>query len=177
MARRRRVGGNFKSLLKRLPESVAEEIRQELRETGKKVLARARSRAPVYRGKPRKGRSAGTLRSALSFKVLDKSLKLKAGVVGKAAARKAYYARMVEFGHRIGYAGKRLKDLKPLKEIAKPGSTRYRLIAARRRQAVRRSGVRPRPFLYTFTRAELYHPFRKVWWRAVRKAAAGATKE
>jgi hypothetical protein len=100
-----RVRGNFKSLLKRLPDAVAAELRDQLTETGRTVLARARALAPVYRGRARKGRTPGTLRASLSARVLAKGLKLKVGIVGKPAARKAFYARFVEFGHRIGYRG------------------------------------------------------------------------
>lgn len=169
----RRVRGNFKSLLKRLPDSVAEEIRDQLRRTGETVLSRARALAPVYRGRPRKGRAPGTLRGALSSKVLEKGLKLKVGVVGKAAGKKAYYARFVEFGHRIGYRGNRLPKLEP---VTAKGTAR-RLILLRRRRDIRASGVRARPFLYTFSRAELYQPFQKVWGRAIHRAAQGATEQ
>lgn len=169
----RRVHGNFKSLLSRLPESVADELRAELRETGQRVLARARSRAPVYHGRPRKGRVAGALRASLSAKVLDKALKLKVGVVGRVAARRAYYAGWVERGHRIGFRGNRLKPLEAI--AAKRGSTAFRLEHLRRRRSIRSTGVPPHPFLYTFSRAELYQPFQKLWGRAIHKAAAGAS--
>jgi hypothetical protein len=170
---RRRVHGNFKSLLSRLPEEVANELREQLQKTGQQVLHRAESRAPIYRGRPRKGRVAGTLRSSLSAKVLQKGLKLKVGIVGKADAKKAYYARFVEFGHRIGFRGNRLAKQQP---ITAKGRTR-RLILARRRQQIRTAGVAARPFLYTFNREELYQPFQKLWTRAIRKAAAGASDE
>jgi hypothetical protein len=170
---RRRVRGNFKSLLKRLPESIAEELRQQLAETGRLVLSRAQALAPVYAGRARKGRVSGTLRGALSSRVLAKGLKLKVGVVGAAAAKKAYYARFVEFGHRIGTRGNRLAKLEP---VTARGTTR-RLIMARRRKDIRTSGVRPRPFLYTFRRDELYQPYQKLWGRAIHRAAQGATEE
>lgn len=166
----RRVRGNFKSLLKRLPEAVADELRAQLRETGRAVLARARSRAPIYSGRPRKGRVPGTLRSSLSSRVLEKGLKLKVGIVGVAAAKKAFYARFVEFGHRIGYRGNRQQRYVA---ITAKGNAR-KLILARRRRDIRVSGVRARPFLYTFTRQELYAPYQKLWGRAIHKAAQGA---
>jgi hypothetical protein len=169
----KRIRGNFKSLLARLPDSVAEELRLQLRETGKTILSRAQGRAPVYQGKPRRGRTPGTLRSALSAKVLDKALKLKVGIVGKVAGRKAFYAGFVERGHRIGYRGNRLAKLEP---ITAKGTAR-RLIILRRRRTIRTTGVRPRPFLYTFSRAELYQPFQKLWGRAIHRAASGATSE
>jgi hypothetical protein len=165
-----RVRGNFKALLQRLPETVRAELKAELDETGRMVLARARSLAPVYRGRPRKGRVAGTLRASLSAKVLERGLKLKVGIVGKPAAKKAYYARFVEFGHRIGYPGKRLARQEPVTARGTAG----RLIKLRRRREIRQSGVRPRPFLYTFSRADLYQPFQKLWGRAIQRAAQGA---
>lgn len=168
-----RVRGNFKSLLARLPESVREELQDTLTKTGQMVLSRAQSRAPVYHGRPRKGRTPGTLRNTLSAKVLAKGLKLKVGIVGKPAAKKAFYARFVEYGHRIGYRGNALKKQA---QITAKGNAR-RLILARRRQNIRTSGVPPHPFLYTFSRAELYQPFQKVWGRAIHRAAAGATSE
>src|SRR5207237_701608 len=128
-----RVRGNFKALLSRLPETVAAELREELAETGKRVLARARSRAPVYRGRRRKGRTPGTLRASLSAKVLAKVLKLKVGIVGKPAARAAFYARFVEFGHRIGFRGNRLERRAT---ITAKGTAR-RLIILRRRREIR----------------------------------------
>lgn len=167
-----RVRGNFRSLLKRLPDAVADELRTELKATGQRVLLRAQARAPVYRGRPRKGRTPGTLRSSLSAKVLEKSLKLKVGVVGKVAAKKAYYARFVEFGHRIAHGGRLAKQ----EPITARGNAR-RLLKARRRDEIRKTGVSPRPFLYTFSRAELYQPFQKLWGRAIHKAAAGAAQE
>lgn len=170
---RRRVHGNFKSLLSRLPEAVADELRVQLRETGRQVLSRARARAPVYRGRARKGRVAGTLRSSLSARVLERGLKLKVGIVGKPDAKRAFYARFVEFGHRIGYRGNRLAKQPP---ITARGTTR-RLIVARRKRDIRVSGVRARPFLYTFTRDELYRPYQKLWGRVIRKAAEGATDQ
>lgn len=170
---RRRVRGNFKSLLKRLPEAVADELRTTLDETGQRVVQRARSRAPVYAGRPRKDITPGALRASLSYKVLPKTLKMKAGIVGKPAAKKVYYARWVEFGHRIGFRGNRLKKLEPIKGY----STAAKIQRLKRKSSIRRTGVPPHPFLYTFTRAELYQPFQKVWGRAIHKAAAGATEE
>ena len=158
---RRRVHGNFKSLLGRLPEAVAEELRTELDETGKRVISRARALVPVKTGK---------LRSALSYKVLPKSLKMKAGIVGKPVAKKVYYARFVEFGHRKRGPG-RLAKLEPVKGF----TAAARLQRLRRKRDVRMHGVRARPFLYTISRQELYQPFQKVWGRAVHKAAQGAT--
>jgi len=104
---------------------------------------------------------------------LEKGLKLKVGIVGKPAARKAFYARFVEFGHRIGYRGNRLAKQPP---ITARGTAR-RLIILRKRKAIRSSGVSPRPFLYTFNREELYRPFQKLWGRAISKAAQGAPSQ
>jgi hypothetical protein len=95
-------------------------------------------------------------------------------VVGKPAARRAYYARWVEFGHRIGYRGSRLARQQPISEFK---GRRRRLEILRRRRAIRTGGVRAHPFLYTFSRAELYQPYQKLWGRALHKAAQGAVEE
>lgn len=169
----RRVRGNFKSLLKRLPEAVADEFRKQLEESGKTLLSRARSKAPVYKGRPRKGLVAGALRAGLSYKVLPKSLKLKVGLVGKPINKKVYYGRWVEFGHRIGYRGNRLARLEP---ITGRGIT-ARLARLRRKQSIRRTGVPPHPFLFTTPRSDIYEKFRQIWGRAIHRAASGATEE
>jgi hypothetical protein len=169
-----RVRGNFKSLLQRLPDAVEAEIRQQLNDTGKMLLARARARAPVYQGKPRKGRTAGALRAALSYKVPPKRLNLRVGVIGKPAMRRVFYGAFVEFGHRIAHGSR----LEPVQRIAaRPGSRAFRLAMARRRAGAGGDYVRPRPFLYTMSRAEIYAPFQKIWGRAIHNAAAGASDQ
>ena len=169
----RRVRGNFKSLIKRLPDAVADEFRKELDETGKQLLGRAKSKAPVYQGKPRKGLIPGALRGGLTYKVLPKSLKLKVGLVGKPINKKVYYGWWVERGHRIGYVGNRLAKLEPIKGR----SISARLARLRRKRALAGSYVRARPFLFTTPRSAIYERFRELWGRALRKAAAGATEE
>lgn len=156
-----RVRGNFRGLIKRLPEAVSDELRKTLDDTGKMILSRARGLAPA---------KTGRLRSTLSYKVLPKSLKMKAGIVGKPAAKKVYYARFVEFGHRIGFKGNRLAKQEPIKGY----STAARIQRLKRKASIRKTVVPPHPFLYTFSRAELYQPFQKVWGRAIRKAAQGS---
>jgi hypothetical protein len=151
---------------------VADELRTELDATGQRIVSRARSRAPVYHGKQKRGVTPGLLRSTISYKVLPKTLKMKAGIVGKIAGKKAYYARWVEFGHRIARGG-RLAKQEPIKGY----STAAKIQRLKRKSEIRRTGVPPHPFLYTFTRAELYQPFQKVWGRAIHKAAAGASNE
>lgn len=170
---RRAVRGNFKGLLQRLPDSVAAELRTSLDAAGKMVVARARARAPVYRGPPRKGLVPGALRAGLSYKVLPKTLKMRAGLVGRPINRKLFYARFVEFGHRIGYRGNVLAKREPVKG----NSTAAKIARLKRRSDIRRSGVAPRPFLYTVTRAELYQPFQRVWGAALNRAATGAKQE
>ena len=169
----RRVRGNFKSLIKRLPDAVSDEFRKELDATGKVLLGRAQSKAPIYQGRPRKGLVPGALKGGLSYKVLPKSLKLKVGLVGKPINKKVYYARWVEFGHRIGYAGNRLAKLEPIKGK----SITARLARLRRKRAIGKSFVRARPFLFTTPRTAIYERFREIWGRALRRAASGATEE
>jgi hypothetical protein len=169
----RRVHGNFRSILERLPDAVTNELKAGLEQTGRIVLSRAQALAPVYQGKPRKGLVSGALRSGLSAKVTPKSLKLKVGLVGKPINRKLFYGWLVERGHRIGYRDNRLQRLEPVKGR----SSTARLERARRRRDVRLNGVPPHPFLYTFNRQELYQPFQKIWGRAMHAAISGAVDE
>lgn len=171
---RRRVGGNFKSLLKRLPESVAEEIRQQHHETGKILLARAHARVPVKTGK---------LKAGLSYKVTPKTLKLRFGLLGKRINRKLYYGRMVEFGRK---AKTIIVTRKGTLQRARAAGLKVRANAYKR--AALKAGVggayklrvkamRPRPFVYVTPREQIYRPYQKIWGRAIHRAAAGATSE
>lgn len=160
----RRVRGNFKSLLKRLPDSVAEEFRQQLDRTGKTMLQRARSRVPVR---------TGALKAGLSYKVLPKTLKLKVGLVGKPVNRRLWYGRIVEFGRKAqtvvvnrsgratSFSGHKWKR----RALAAGVKGFYQL---------RVRAMQPRKFVYSVTREQLYRPFQKIWGKALHRAGQGA---
>ena len=134
----------FKRLLAQLPETVKNEMIVELNLVGKDQLAREQSRVAV---------STGQLKSALSYKVLPNTLKLKVGLIGKAANRNFFYGRIVEFGRNASGRG------------IKRGTAKYD------------AGVgakAARHFVYTQNRESLYRPFRDIWEKALRKAAGGS---
>jgi hypothetical protein len=164
---RRRVRGNFRSLIKRLPDSVAEEFRAQLDKTGRQVLSRARQRGPV---------DTGALKSGLSYKVLPKSLKLKVGLIGKPTNRKLFYGRIVEFGRKA----KRVAVNRSGRGIRLSGNRFKRQAIAKGVKGFYYLNVRamaPRHFVYATPRDAIYRPYQKLWGAAIHRAAQGATDE
>jgi hypothetical protein len=171
----RRVRGDraFARIVKQLPDSVTQEIRKQLTATGQMLLLRTQARAPVYDGKPRKGIVPGALKAGLSFRVAPVRLQMKVGLVGKAINQRLFYGGLVEYGHRIGYAGHKLPRLEKITAKGIHG----RLLRARRRADIRLNGVPPHPFLHTISWQEIDAPFRKMWGLALRDAASGASDD
>lgn len=168
---RRRVHGNFKSLLRRLPETVGEEFRAQHEETGKLLLDRARARVPTR---------TGALKAGLSYKVLPKSLRLRVGIIGKPLNRKLYYGRFVEFGRKA-------KTLIATRQgtLQRARAAGLNVRANRYKRAALKAGIggayrlrvramAPRHFVYNVTREQIYRPYQKIWGRAIHRAAAGA---
>jgi len=171
---RRSVRGNFRSLLKRLPESVAEEIGEQHQQTGRMLLARAHARVPV---------KTGALKAGLSFRVTPKTLKLRFGLLGKRINRKLYYGRIVEFGRKAKTV---IATRQGTLQRARAAGLKVRANAYKR--AALKAGIggayqlrvkatRPRPFVYVTPREQIYRPYQKIWGRAIHRAAAGATSE
>lgn len=166
MMARRRVRGNFKSLLARLPESVREEFRKQLEETGKMVLARAQARVPV---------DTGALKRGLGMRVY-KSLRLRVGLLGKAKNRKLFYGRIVEFGRKA----KRVAVNRSGRGVRASGNRWKRQAIAQGVKGFYYLNVRAmprRPFVYATPREAIYRPYQKIWGRAIHKAAQGASSE
>lgn len=164
----RRVNGNFRSLLKRLPDSVSEELRTLQNETGKMLLARAYARVPSR---------TGALRAGLSYSVTPKTLRLRFGILGKAKNRRLFYGRILEFGRKA-----------QIKWVVR-GAARQAVVSSpsgkssRYRAALRASGVgyrmrvRAKPgrfFIYNTPREQIYRPYQKLWGKALHRAAAGS---
>lgn len=178
---RRYVRGDraFVRLLKQLPDSVTQEIRGQLNQTGQMLLELARRHAPVYSGPPRKGVTPGALQAGLSYSVPPVRLALKVGLVGIAANRKLFYGHIVEFGnqaktvwvvkgpvsYKVRIAGGRSNAYK---QIAKGMGVGYQL----------RIPARPaRHFVYLATREQINAPFQAIWTNALKQAAAGASDD
>ena len=173
---RRRTRGNFRELLKRLPETVADELRAQLEDTGKLVLGRQKARAPVYQGKPRKGLTPGALREGLSYKVLPKSLRLRVGLVGKATNRKLFYGRFVQFGRKA----KTVIANRSGKGIRVSGHKWRRQAEAKGVKGFYKLRVRamaPRNFIWTTPRDVIARPFQKIWGRAIHRAKQGSADD
>jgi hypothetical protein len=92
MASRVRGRAQVRSLLKRLPESVRQEIVRELDRAGREILPVMQSRAPVR---------TGATRAGLSYRVLRGSLRLLVGLISTPLGRaKLFYARIQDLGRR-----------------------------------------------------------------------------
>lgn len=96
MATPRRIGkarrrARLQRILKAIPDEAAKALREDMAAAGDAVLASAQARVPVRTGR---------LKAALNARQLARSFQVKVGVVGKRAARDAWYARLVEFGTR-----------------------------------------------------------------------------
>lgn len=136
---------SFKQLIDRLPDAVRQEIIVQLNLTGRELLAQDISNAPV---------ATGSLKAALTMKVLPASLKLKVGLVGKAINRQIFYALMVEYGRKGGGRG------------VKRGSAKYA------------SGIGAtiaRHFVYNRGREAIYEPFKQIWTKALARASSGVS--
>jgi hypothetical protein len=78
--------------LKRLPESVRQEIVRELDRAGREILPVMQSRAPVR---------TGATRAGLSYRVLRGSLRLLVGLISTPLGRaKLFYARIQDLGRK-----------------------------------------------------------------------------
>jgi hypothetical protein len=167
----RRVHGNFRSLLNRLPSSVSDEVRDLQNETGKMLLARAYARVPT---------KTGALRAGLGYSVTPKTLRLRFGILGKAKNRKLFYGRIQEFGRR----GRTIiVTRRGTLQRARAAGLNVRANAYKR--ASLKAGIggayklRIKPmaakhFVYNATREQIYRPYQKLWGRILHRAAAGA---
>lgn len=75
--------------LAKLPDAMTAELVKQLGVAGDAILAEARARVPV---------ATGRLKNALSKRVAKKGLKVKVGVQGAPAKRKAPHFFFVEYG-------------------------------------------------------------------------------
>ena len=136
----------FKSLIKRLPETVKQEMVVELHVAGRAALAREKAAVAV---------KTGALSSALDAKVLPNTLKLKVGLIGKVLNKRLFYGRIIEFGRKAS-----------VKTVKRANSKSYQLPI---------KAIAARHFVYTQSRDELYAPFRSLWEKALAKASSGVS--
>lgn len=82
-------GSGIRRKLKRVDQEVLKQVTDTLDAAAKMLLVEATARVPVKTGK---------LRDSLSIKKARDGLSAKVGVLGKAAGKRAFYAKWVEYG-------------------------------------------------------------------------------
>ncbi len=141
-------------LLKRLPDDVAAEMRAAMTEAGPVIAAYARAAAP---------QRSGALQRGIQWRLAPKTLRLRIGLLGKAANARLFYARILEFGRKaktvtvrrsIG-PGKRAVYQLRVKAIA-PGQ--YDFLAGR---------------AYRFAAEQLRPKLSTIWQKALQRASGG----
>ncbi len=83
--------GRVRRLLKRLPIDLRNELARDMKGAAPAILGAARRETP---------RRSGRLASLLSTKFYDKTLRLRVGLIGKAANRAGWYGRILEAGRK-----------------------------------------------------------------------------
>lgn len=161
---------SFGRLLKRLPDDVTAEIRSQLNQTGRMLLALARRRVPVAKG---------NLRAGLSYYIPPVRLQLKVGLVGKATNRKLFYGHIVEFGNKAKTVWVVRGGLHPNIRAAGGRSNNYKALAKAMGVGyeLRVPARPPRHFVYVATRDQIYAPYRAIWNNALGKAGTGASDD
>jgi uncharacterized phiE125 gp8 family phage protein len=140
----------FGRLLKQMPDSVANELREQLNKTGRG------SRPATQRRSVR----TGAVQAGLSYTVTPKRLSLKVGLVGKAINRKLFYGWFVEWGRKAW----RSRDVKRA------------CSAERTRRSAEASAHTCRSPPASFIAGlcgQIYPAYRNIWDRALRNAARG----
>lgn len=163
MTVRRKAGavqgaGRVRRLLKRLPSDVSGEMVGVLREKAPAITAYSKMEAPSL---------TGALRSKIDWKVYPKSTSLRVGLIGKAANRQFFYARILEGGR--GFKRSTSKTIR--RRLAGGGLSKAYRMFIRRISSGR----------YDFTRGRaakaasmiLKPDLEKVWQRALSRAAEG----
>lgn len=82
-------GSSVRRKLRRVEQDVIKQVTDTIDEASKMLLGEAIARVPV---------KSGTLRDSLSIKKSRDGLSAKVGVIGRAKAKRAFYAKWVEYG-------------------------------------------------------------------------------
>lgn len=87
-----RGGRRFRRLLKALPDSMRGQLVNVLRNGGRALVSSMRARAP---------NRTGALRQGIQFRVLEKTLRLRVGLIGTPRGRaKLFYGRIQDLGRK-----------------------------------------------------------------------------
>jgi hypothetical protein len=153
-----RGAGKVRRLLKRLPADVSGEMVGVLRDKAPAITAYSKMETPSL---------TGGLRGKIDWKVYPKSTSLRVGLIGKAANRQFFYARILEGGR--GFKRTTSKTIR--RRLAGGGLSKAYRMVIRRISSGR----------YDFTRGRaakaasriLKPDLEKVWQRALSRAAEG----
>lgn len=173
--RRRRIRGDraFKRLIKRMGDATREEMVVMLDEGGEEILAAQRAAAPFR---------SGTVKNALSKRVLRGALQLKVGLVGRPLNRRLFYARIIEKGRKA----KTVPASRGGAHLEAGGrriGRKQRALASGTRGVyqMRIRALPPRPFIYSdrvkTLRETLGGRTRRFWERALRRASEGLSDQ
>lgn len=92
MTKRRVIGASkVRRMMRRLPDSMQEELVRELNVAGIEMLSVMQGRAPAR---------TGALKSGLRFKVFPRTMRLQVGILGKRERSRLFYAHILEFGRK-----------------------------------------------------------------------------
>jgi hypothetical protein len=159
----------IRSLLKRLPEEVRQELIVQHHLTGREVLGLQKGKVPV---------DTGALQRGLSMKVLPASTQLKVGLVGKPINRRLFYGRIVQFGRKaqVVIAARTHGSIEGRKLFGRGYKNAALKAGIKGVYRLRVKAMRPRNFIYLLTKAQLVEPYTKIWERALLKAAQGGQR-
>jgi hypothetical protein len=147
-------------MLRRLPEAMREEMADAMVLAGRDITNAQRADAPV---------KTGRLRAGISYKVNQKTLKLRAGLLGKPINRRLFYGRIIEFGRKAQtvMVNRRIEAGSALVNRRRVAHPPYRLRVKARRG---------RPFIYR-RRPELMNMInrrlKQFWTRVLSDASRG----
>lgn len=146
--------GRVRKMLKRLPETLRDELAREMQSAGPTILGKSKAETPSR---------SGSLRSLLTWRFYPKSLRLRVGLIGARANRAGWYGRILE-------AGRKAQTVTAKRRTAN-GVIAYRL----RVRAIDRSRydiVRGR--IKAFAKRLLRPVLGRAYEKALRSAASGA---
>jgi len=141
---------SFRKLLKQLPDSAKQEMAGILADAGPSLLAAIAADAPVR---------TGALKAALQQKLLRTSLRLRVGLINKAANRRFFYGRILEFGRKA--------QTVTIRSGPRAGAL------------MRIRALQPRPFIFAKRpklRSALNNSLRKFWDATLFDASQGVSE-
>lgn len=177
MAGKRRVKGDrsFRKILRRLPDSIRDDMVTMLDEFGDEALAIQQADAPLRSGK---------VRGALRKKLTRGRVRLQVGLIGKPVNRKLFYAGIVERGRQAKTVIANRRGAEAIRESG-GRSNRYKAAALSKGVKgvynLRVGAMPPRPFIRSkkleAKRDTLGGRLNRFWDRVLTSASSGASDD